>query len=66
MRVAGIDQLEALKALYVEMSRDCVLRWLDSAALYDLVPLFQRGKIVAGFINEAARDIDVNALHRGF
>lgn len=66
IRIASRDQLPALKSLYKDMSVDCPLRWLDQAELQELVPLLQKDKIVAGFMNETSQDIDVNGLHRGY
>ena len=41
-------------------------QWLDAAALHVLLPALNGERLVAGFLDDGARDIDVHSLHQGF
>ncbi len=65
--VARADQRELLEAAYAEARKHSqAVRLLDQTELLALVPCLREEVIVAGFLDENARDIDVNGLHQGF
>lgn len=64
--IARPEQIDALTAAYADTQADCPLQWLDAHQVETRVPLLKKGQITAGFVNGSARDIDVNALHRGY
>lgn len=66
MRIARPDQVDRLRTAYDEMSADSVLEWVDAAGAEARVPILRAGHVAAGFINEAAADIDVHALLHGW
>lgn len=65
--VARADQREQLDAAYAEARRHSqAVRWLERDELLALVPCLRAEVIVAGFLDENARDMEVHGLHQGF
>lgn len=64
--IARPEQMDGLTTAYADTQADCPLRWLDAQQVEARAPLLKKNRIAAGFVNEAAQDIDVNALHRGY
>jgi len=65
--VARADQRAELDAAYAEARRHSqAVRWLEQDELLALVPCLRAEVIVAGFLDENARDMEVHGLHQGF
>ena len=65
--VARADQLDQLQAAFAEARlHSPAVRWLDQPEMLALVPCLRAEVIVAGFLDENARDIDVHGLHQAF
>ena len=65
--VATADQLPQLQAAYRDAQvHSPSAQWLDAAALHALLPALNTERLVAGFLDDGARDIDVHSLHQGF
>lgn len=63
---ARADQGDALEAMRQELSTAPDVRAVTPAQMVDLCPLLRPDYAVAGLWDDAARDIDVDALHGGF
>ena len=66
VQIAREDQMDALLRQYEDMSDTGLLRWLDRDELRTMVPILRDGYATGGFVNAAAQDIDVAALHQGY
>ncbi|MEG1279027.1 MAG: FAD-dependent oxidoreductase [Comamonas sp.] len=65
--VATADQLPQLQTTYQEaLQHSPGARWLDAGALQTLLPALNTELLIAGFMDDGARDIDVHSLHQGF
>ncbi|WP_315125789.1 FAD-dependent oxidoreductase [Comamonas antarctica] len=65
--VARADQRAELDAAYAEARRHSqAVRWLEPGELLALVPCLRAEVIVAGFLDENARDMEVHGLQQGF
>ena len=65
--VASAQQQAALEAAYAQArAHSQAVRWLEPAQMRALVPCLREEMVVAGFLDENARDIDVNGLHQAF
>ncbi|AVO39661.1 NAD(P)/FAD-dependent oxidoreductase [Pukyongiella litopenaei] len=63
---ARADQLGALEAMMDEIGPNGPAQVVDGARARELCPLLRDGYAVSAMWDDAARDIDVNALHMGF
>lgn len=63
---ARADQLDALEAEMTEIGPNGPAQIVDGARARELCPLLRDGYATAAMWDDAARDIDVNALHMGF
>lgn len=64
--VADRSTVQTLRDHYAAIARPTTARWLEGAALHDLVPVLRPEVWCAGIYEPDALDIDVNALHQGF
>ena len=67
LHVGGAADRQALEALGEHLSLEgAAARRLSGESLLEMVPVLRSGVLTQGLLDEAAADMDVDALHQGF
>lgn len=66
MQIATTGQLPRLQEFANLPDIAAAVHWLDASAVQEACPILRPGHIVAGVMETASADVDVNAIHQGF
>jgi D-arginine dehydrogenase len=66
LQIATTEQLPRLEEFANLPDIAAAVHWLDASAVQAACPILRPGHIVAGVMETASADMDVNAIHQGF
>jgi D-arginine dehydrogenase len=66
LQIATAEQLPRLEEFANLPDIAAAVYWLDASAVREACPILRPGHIVAGVMETASADMDVNAIHQGF
>ena len=66
LQIATAEQLPRLEEFANLPDISAAVYWLDASAVRESCPILRPGHIVAGVMESASADMDVNAIHQGF
>ncbi len=66
LQISTTEQLPRLHEFANLPDIAAAVHWLDADAVHAACPILRRGHIVAGVMETASADMDVNAIHQGF
>jgi D-arginine dehydrogenase len=66
LQIATTGQLPRLEEFAHLPDIAAAVHWLDASAVHAACPILRQGHIVAGVMETASADMDVNSIHQGF